>query len=94
MPSALFADGDDIFVNATLGGCSLLLSDFTTATIVPAITIQDVATPNTVNICSGNDGLITINGSEPGVTYEALVNGSQPPSAGPDYLLSHHACKI
>ncbi|GGC50219.1 hypothetical protein GCM10011506_39850 [Marivirga lumbricoides] len=77
LASGLFADGDVISVEGSIGSsCVTAMNNTFTVNIVPGIAIQDVGTPSALNICSGTDLTVSLTGSELGVTYEALVNDS------------------
>ena len=74
LPNGSYTNGQEVTVEATLNGCSLLMSGSFTISI-NNIAIQNLTNTDPEFVCAGDDLIVTLGDSEIGVTYEVLVDG-------------------
>ena len=75
LANGTFSDGDVITVEGSLNGCVVLMTGSFTVNI-DFIAIQNVINVNPSEVCAGDNLLVNLDGSELGIEYEVLVNGT------------------
>ncbi len=75
LPSASFADTDVLTIEGQIGTCATPMTGSVTISLLPDPTAQNITTADPLDVCTGDDAVIDLDGSEVGVTYEILVNG-------------------
>ncbi len=75
LPGASFADTDVLTIEGQIGTCATPMTGSVTISLLPDPTAQNITTADPLDVCTGDDAVIDLDGSEVGVTYEILVNG-------------------
>ncbi|MEO1049199.1 MAG: gliding motility-associated C-terminal domain-containing protein [Bacteroidota bacterium] len=77
VPGSTFADGDVVTVRGFIGlGCLTNMNGSVTINVNTDPIIQNITTPAILSICNTDDAIIDLDGSEVGVNYEVLINGT------------------
>jgi hypothetical protein len=75
VPSAALVDGANITVEGTTGSCSFIMTDNFDVNIT-TIVDQTISNTDPTVVCSGDDLVVALDGSEVGVNYQVFVGAT------------------